>query len=59
MHRGVRLLQVCLGPPEDLFLREVGIERETQLLAELGVAQAEVAGGARQQVLLQPFLVAL
>ena len=59
VHRGVRLLQVCLGTPEDLFLREVGIERETQLLAELRLAQAEIAGGARQQVLLQPFLVAL
>ena len=50
----LRRLQLRLGVGEDLFLRQVGVERIAQLAAELFVAGAEVAVRPRQEVFLQP-----
>ena len=57
VHRRPRRFQIGFRPAEDLLFREIGIEREPQLLAEFVVSEAEVAVGARQEILLQPLLV--
>ena len=57
VHRRPRRFQIRFRAAEDLFLREIGIEREPQLVAELVVAEAEVSVGARKQILLEPLLV--
>ena len=43
----------------DLFHREIGGEREAELLPELVRADAEIGIRARQQIFLQPLLVIL
>ena len=55
----LRLLKVRLRSLHDFFHRQVGGERETQLFPELPWAEAEIAIGAWQQIILQPLFVIL
>ena len=56
---GLRLFQVRLRALQDFFHRQVRGERETQFLSKLFRAEAEVAIGAWQQIVLKPVFVVL
>ena len=55
----LRLLQVGLRALHDFFHRQVGRERKVQLLSILLRAEAEIAVGAGEQIVLEPSLVFL
>jgi hypothetical protein len=55
----LRLLQVGLRTLHNFFHRQIGGEREAQLLSELLCPEAEIAVRARQQIVLEPFFVIL
>ena len=57
VHRRSRHFQVHLGPAEDLFLGEVRVESEAELLPELLVADPELSIGSWKQILLHPLLI--